>query len=596
MNMDIKSNILSYVSINGCYNFLDLENNSTNSNYKNPSRLFFETNYNHKTDTFGLFITIERELHKLSKWPEKVHGCLGYYEREPFSSIDKDLTISKSSELGHNTAYTDNRKDYYPALFLDYKAKFKVSLMKLPLYNINSNTGMMSLTKLPTTTKLKKGNKTNKLISNTKKTKKTKNAKNISQQIQFNNNKYGLLTISSTKQTATYLPEVFKNTSWSTIKSNLTSKAGITTTQQPSNISFYGYNTDVQHTNLMSFFTNKQILSLKYLEHIIAIEPLFNNTHVPVYNITVSNQLNYDTNEFVRNCGICSDMIKAIYFVKKYLDSFLVSEYYKIISSLLLKCITYLDSLWKMFETAPTEHTQNTSFIVVGYCYYLQIINLDKKLILPVSYNLSKHIILKRIQKYCQYILDNKTSLETKFEYGECGVALYTASKFSYLKKFKSIIGNYIIPYNLKIGNQQDDIFQVNWITQMLCVINKTTTQSHTQSSTQSHTQYIKQVTTTLIQILDTYYLPEFNKQPSNPKGWKLSLETNFIAVAYEACMNLYLSNKINELDIKTIEKINQYIVLLSLGLISRKNGNNPLYKFISGDTRLDITGHTIVV
>lgn len=569
--MKIKKNPLAYLSINGCYKFLDLYTKN------NVSMLYFYDIYNVNSRYFGIFITIERNIHKLSMYPEEIHGCLGYYNKSLKVSLNKSILINKSLELGNNTAYTDERRQYFPELYLDYLSVFKVSIMKLPLYNINPSNGFIILKKKTNNTKEKK------YIN--KYTKKTKIFNNII----FNNKKFGLLTINKYNQTATYLPGVFKNVSWYDIKSRLENKAGIKQTENTIlNTNFYAYTTDIQKESILNFFISKEILSLKYLEHIIKIMNMFNKTGIPAYELKKNDIILYDEEQYVRNCGVCSSIIKGIYFIIINLDKKYISRYMILFKNALLKCMNYLMDIWILWKSNNILYTQASSFIIIGFIYYLKLVNIKTILLInDEKYNIRN--LKSYIIEYCNYILNKKEDLEPKFEYGECGVALYTA--YILLKsKIKLNVYDYLIVKNLKINNNMLDIFQVNWIIQMLCILYKITT---IDSQNMNYNIYLYDLIKTLFSILDKYYLSEIKKQSSDPNNWNINIETNYIAVAYEACMTIKL--KLIQLSSEYETKLNQYILLLSLCLISRKGNNNSLYKFILGNSRLDITSHTIV-
>jgi AMMECR1 domain-containing protein len=596
----MNNNINSCLAINGCYAFLNLSDvDSSSSNYLNLK-------YKHNKNTFGLFVTVERVIHKSNSYPHEVHGCLGYYDKYPFKPINKQLVYLKLLELGSNSVYSDSRKSYFPELALDYLANFKVSLMQLPLINIDNMSGVLLNHKILGTTTLPRNNTTitlNNINTKTSKRNNLKTKKNNNREM-FNNNKYGLLTVSN-GNTATYLPGVFENSIWAKVTSDLLNKAGITN----NNVKFYAYTTLTSNCSLIDFFTYKVVLSLKYLEHVITLSSLFRNDNLPVYEITPNipskgSEYVYNTNEYVRNSGICSDIIKAIYFIYTNIDIDFLSSYNNILNDCLYKAMSYLLNVWSIYTNSNYDisYLQAVSFVIVGFCYYLNII--DTMHYVSDTFNSSKLKIsqeeLKQyITEYCIAVINNKYKLESNFEYGECGVALFTASdKFKYYKTIGNNTSNqykFIIPNNFNIDDnlKLDFVFKINWLIQLLVLIDN---KYYLTVNKSKYSILLKKIVVSLIKVLDIYYLT--NIQQIN-KSHIIKLETNYIAVAYEACMNLYLSySKFTILDNKQQNAIKKYIVLLSIELISRVNYSSitkSLYNFKSGSARLDITGHTIV-
>jgi AMMECR1 domain-containing protein len=601
-------NIHACLAINGCYKFLNINKDTSTQHY-------LYSKYVHNKYTFGLFVTIERVVHKLTTFPHEVHGCLGYYDKYPFKPITKQLAYSKLISLGHDTATTDTRKSNFPELYLDYLANFKVSLMQLPLITINSksgrlrnnstasmtvNTSKRTMTTLNSNYTKKINSANSKPITNNKQ--KTNNKQNV-----FDNYKYGLLTVSN-GNTATYLPGVFENTSWHDIKSSLLNKAGIATANTNNLVKFYAYNTLTSNCVLIDFFTYKVILALKYLEHIITISTLFKNDNTPVYEINTSIITNspyvYDETDYVRNAGVCSDIIKAIHFIYTNLDTKFLSSYNNVLNDGLYKAMSYLLYVWNKYSAEYNiSYLQAVSFVIVGLCYYLNITENIK----TVSSNNTIHklsITRKQIKQYvndyCNVILENKIKLESDFEYGVCGVALFTASdKFKYYKPISLVDKRksnkqyeFIVPDKFNIDSKSpslDTLFKINWLIQLLVLIDN---KYYLTVKIEAYITLFKTLVTALVNILDMYYLTDNANALSN-------LETNYIAVAYEACMNLYLSySKFTILDTEIQNSIKKYIVILSVELVSRVDytaNTKSLYKFKSGTASLDITGHTIV-
>ena len=167
-------------------------------------------------NTFGIFATIRRNK-KLDKWPEDIHGCIGYWENNVMSP---DSIIQHLLDVSLSAMYNDNRRNYFPPLEIepDPETVIEIDFMLHPLITVDTNTGLMI-------TDTSKNNNNNNNNKNNKK--------------RFNNAKWGLIVSNNkTNKRATYLPGVFPDISWPEIKNSLLGKAGITTMEP---VSFQAY-------------------------------------------------------------------------------------------------------------------------------------------------------------------------------------------------------------------------------------------------------------------------------------------------------------------------------------------------------------------
>jgi len=146
---------------------------------------------------------------------------------------------------------------------------------------------------------------------------------------------------------------------------------------------------------------------------------------------------------------------------------------------------------------------------------------------------------------FCEKLLKDLPNAENEFEKPEIIIGLNKAGCIMNINDF-------LLTYN-----SNDSIFKMNWIIQAIISFNK-------KPSNQ------------LIIILE-------NKIKDIIKNKKL-IETNYLAVAFEALCFIYQSNR-------KVSLLNQLFQLF-FELEQRKKYYNVLYIFLQGSARVDITGH----
>jgi len=120
--------------------------------------------------------------------------------------------------------------------------------------------------------------------------------------------------------------------------------------------------------------------------------------------------------------------------------------------------------------------------------------------------------------------------------------------------------------------NNDDDIFQYNWISKFILAYNDV---------------YV--ITSGLFNLLFEKIKTLLNKNFENFENY----ETNYIAVSFECLSSLMLFslNKLIEIDYKfLINKIEDLILVI----VNRKNNIYHLFEFTDKSMRIDITGHII--
>ena len=203
--------------------------------------------------TFGFFITIHRS-HPLSKWPEDIHGCIGYWENERMS---KEAIIGKIPGIAQSSFFTDNRATYHPVPIIeDPNSIIEISFMQLPLTPILGN-------------------------------RKT-----------FDNEKYGLI-VDSNEGRATYLPKVFKTKKWDEISASLLQKARVKKGK------FFQYETSIIEAKLRTIF-HKEYLDWIKQEYLIFMEINYED-FVPF--MVEFGKVSIDKKENVRNCATLCELL-----------------------------------------------------------------------------------------------------------------------------------------------------------------------------------------------------------------------------------------------------------------------------------------------
>lgn len=214
-----------------------------------------------KNDMFGVFTTILRNGSK-----DDIHGCLGYWDNAKIP-IDSLTLVNKICNLSYDAYTKDGRRNNFDvSLEQDSKSCLEISLMMLPIYDINAVTGMMS------------------------------------NGAPFNNNVFGIIFESGANR-ATFLPEVFINGSFKDIKRDIMLKAGSNAT----NGRFYAYNTTI--INVPIFETIFSPLCAKIMQYDVA--NFYNTSYRTFVPHSVKDGAVFiDKSDSVRNISCIADVIQ----------------------------------------------------------------------------------------------------------------------------------------------------------------------------------------------------------------------------------------------------------------------------------------------
>jgi AMMECR1 domain-containing protein len=263
--------------------------------------------------TFGVFSTVMRSQ-RLKKWPEDIHGCIGYWD-DDYQNLSHKTIIKKIIQVSNDATHRDSRKNYFKnPIYLDLNSEYELTFMLNPIHLINNESGF-----------IKDLNK------------------------QFDNSLYGLIVQdkSNSRYRATYLPKVFEDISWNEIKDSLINKAGISN----DNIVFYAYDTVIYQKKIIDYLIEPMINHINdyYKDHPIQAIP---------YSITKSLKVISDDSQDVRNMGLISDIVLLKTRGFKFDD--IVEKVIK----------ANLNEYIKKFNSDPNEYRQASAFLLLALHNY----------------------------------------------------------------------------------------------------------------------------------------------------------------------------------------------------------------------------------
>jgi AMMECR1 domain-containing protein len=254
-------------------------------------------------NSFGVFVTVRR-YQKLNKWPEDIHGCIGYWDNN-YNNLSKEQLLENMTRVSYDATWNDSRKSYFKRpVYEDALTTYEIDFMLNPIYSVNEN-GILSNGDV------------------------------------FNNNKYGLIVVSGNRR-ATYLPNVFPDKKWEYIRDSLIKKGNAK--NKPT---FFAYKVKLYSKKLYELI-NKNYSSLVINSFQLFIKSKYKD-FIPYEVINNKNRTNKE--QYVRNIATINDILstglilrdKMInnldYYKKKYQDnktlmrqasSFLIRAYSKL--------------------------------------------------------------------------------------------------------------------------------------------------------------------------------------------------------------------------------------------------------------------------
>lgn len=503
---------------------------------------------------WGLFTTIKR-WQKLQKWPEDIHGCLGYYNITPRPvKLSNELILSKISELIKDANTKDDRHTYFKRpVYEDALSTIEVSLMYGNLIQINPDTGELLLPQKRGTIKKNSGN-------------------NVKLQV-FNNMDYGLIVVNeNTNQTATYLPKVFPaNMSWDSISRSLKDKAGIIKNDNSSTfgnmkgIKWYAYRTITFETIIGNFILGNEFIRprLAMIQKFVfrLLESDNEDMNKLPYNISSDGVIEYDDKQYVRNLSVIMDLcnltqklggnIHRDVFSKINLDMYL--EIYKYASLVELSNSGLAQSVASALPLFVMLGDANTEII-----------------------NKLSTFLINRVKS---------NELEPDFEWGQVMIALtnYAVNTDTVTDTdtdIKTLVDNQLSHMKIDKTMKIDNIFRHNWYVQFMVAYAKKWGYNKL-----FIIENIPNVVNDLIKVVFKIY-DNINLD---------TYETNYLAVMFECLSGLYyLLNAINK-DNNNIDGKNELMnKLTNIIYYLEQRYKMGLYYFNNDDARLDITGHVI--
>ena len=390
---------------------------------------------------FGVFVTVKRSKYqRLKQWPEEIHGCIGDWSHN-YKEMSKKKLFDTIQSVSYKATNIDERKKYFGSIYRDSHAEFEISFMMQPVYTVDVYTGILNTGK------------------------------------KFNNKDFGLIVVGENGTRATYLQDVFKNTSWNHIRDSLVKKAGSTR-----GVKFYAYKTILFTKEIYKIF-NKEYLELYYSGFYTFFNMSYSN-FVP-YLLDSKNKIHIDKSQNVRNIATIYDLLHF----KSHLRS-------QVLKNIISNLTYYTDK----FHDNMEDMRQGSAFLLLAL-HKLKLYPKDRK-------------------KICKYLYDSIPYLEKQFELGEVLIALNTScpDKKILLREQRNMYNSLLKNVSVRINN----IFEYNWHAKFLYSLYK---QKITKNCYNSYVfQHVQELIRRILHIL-----PKINEQS----------ETNYLAVAFEALQSL---------------------------------------------------------
>ena len=331
-----------------------------------PSGLKFPIpkNYNDKvipTDTFGVFVGIERsKKHTLPKWPNDIHGCIGYWDSN-YQNINNKFILQKIKDVSYDSTWVDDRRNYFiNTIYIDLYAKYKIYFMKNPIKKVNIMSGIIEST----------------------------------QEI-FNNKNYGLIVenVKNKNQRATYLPDVFPNKSWDLIRESLLKKASASNLDS---IIFYAYECDIYDMTISQYLINpfQKFINTKYGKF---VPYMVSNNNIVIIK-----------SENIRNLATIYDILQMANY------GFLLNDF--VLNAIQDNLNFYKN---KYFDN-PNKLRQASPFLMLS----LNLINKNDNTINVIKNNLIKQLELQNKFNIDNKKIEGFSPIDLNFEFGEILMAL----------------------------------------------------------------------------------------------------------------------------------------------------------------------------
>lgn len=347
-------------------------------------------------NVFGVFTTL-RKKEKDKKYPYGIRGCLGYWSND-YKSLSESFLKEKIKQLSRETAYEDDRKDYFDEMLeKDCEIELEISYMLLPIQKLNDS---------------------------------------------FNNKYYGII-FDDHHNRATYLPGVFENITLEEIKKSVTEKSG----GKKSKIGkFYMYKTKTISNsmyNILFSADNINTLENKYIN--------FHKSHKHLPYEILDDKVIENKKEDVRNMAVLATLIKIDYdsFIEKYKkyepyikkrQAYTSLDMTDDIADYLFSQLYLMDFEFELPQTcislSNSKYKEKIKKIVIDSTKKLNLIKIDDVfsanwwIQANLAYNITKNYEI--FEKYYISIIDELENAETNY------LAVYFEGVSFLLKKTKN--------------------------------------------------------------------------------------------------------------------------------------------------------------
>lgn len=370
----------------------------------------------------------------------------------------------------------------------------------------------------------------------------------------FDNHSYGLIATSDGSR-ATYLPKVFPDSKgWNSIRDDLVNKAG--SGVNADTFTFQAYKTHVWEKTIAesgchmpSQLGGATVTSLadQIKDHFVGfINHYYLESGNLAYLVEAGGRIISDDSQDVRNLATIADLVSPN--LKQYLDN----QVEPLITEV-------LHDYQEKFTNNPEGMRQASAFLLLAM-YFTDISSSFQDQIMTYLY---QHI----------------DELEPRFELGEVVIALKRVgitTKSGDRELRLPILQRQQVKMYQRINKPEftlDDIFEYNWQSKYLLALCQ-------KPDAQDSKLYRSHITLLAERIIELSSRMLTNTQT----------ETNYLAVAFEALSSLY--SLLEKPSSQTT--VGNYIVNLFRRLMERYQRDTGLFYFISGQARIDITGHVL--
>ncbi len=376
------------------------------------------------SNSFGVFVTIHRENDKLQSYPNDVHGCIGNWDNK-YKNVLPEKIYRDIMDVSLKATFEDDRRKSFPPLENDVFSRVEISYLLTPLYTILT----------------KKFN--NKIIGWIDKLQK-----------EFNNKEFGLILNGPSR--ATYLPDVFENSSWVDIKKSLLEKAGLGP-EQEHQTSFYAYLSKVEKESIFGLIYNKINYNNSYPRQIancfIKFSMVSASNNIIPYSVSSMGDIQFKNEEIIQNLNLIQTLLNINEPNLNHTD-------FNELIDLLLK---YLKNIYEKIDKINGKELATLIITIFKLNTYLK----DN-----ISHNHNHEFLFPIDEKYIQTIL-SKLKTTDRWVMILAILSYYDYSKEQFNKEIldfsKEIIKMYMSESDSSIKPTNETVLNFNYDLQVLC-------------------------------------------------------------------------------------------------------------------------------